>query len=91
MVLTLTCSAALFSAVLGRFEDGGTSELSEREEGLLEGFGESDGCCSKLPDTAECTQGGIRRGCVNKRQGLGAGHSIILWIRCFTVSFLNVI
>lgn len=68
---TLTCSAAFFSAVLGRFEESGLSEVSEREEGLLEGIGESDWCRSKWPDTAEHThihtdtqahkQGGIKR------------------------------
>lgn len=89
MVLTLTCSAALFSAVLGRFEDGGTSELSEREEGLLEGFGESDGCCSKLPDTAGCTQGGRNkeRMCQHKtRTGSRSFNNNV-----DKVSFLNVI
>lgn len=50
---TLTCSAALFSAVLGRFEESGLSEVSDREEGLLEGTGESVWCRSKWLDTAE--------------------------------------
>lgn len=52
---TLTCSAALFSAVLGRFEESGLSEVSEREEGLLEGIGDSDWCRSEWPDTADGT------------------------------------
>lgn len=55
MFVTLTCSAALFSAVLGRFEESGLSEVSDREEGLLEGTGESDWCRSKWPDTGEHT------------------------------------
>lgn len=38
----LTCSVALFSAVRGRLEDSGLSEVPEREEGLLVGTGDSD-------------------------------------------------
>lgn len=48
-----TCSAVPFSAVLGRFKESGVSETSEREEGLLEGRGESDWCRSKWPDAPE--------------------------------------
>lgn len=47
-----TCSVELFSAVLGRLEDRGFSEVSEREEGLLEGTGESGWWRSEWPDTA---------------------------------------
>lgn len=62
--VTLTCSAALFSTVLGRFEDSGLSEASDREEGLLEGIGESDWRRSEWPDTAAHSHkhGGIKRG-----------------------------
>lgn len=49
-----TCSAALFSAVLGRLEESGLSEVSERDEGLLEGSGDSGWCRSEWPDTAAC-------------------------------------
>lgn len=48
-----TCSVELFSAVLGRLEDSGFSEVSEREEGLLEGSGDSGWWRSEWPDTAE--------------------------------------
>lgn len=52
-----TCSAAeRFSAVLGRLEDSGFSEVSEREEGLLEGTGDSGWWCSEWPDTAAGTE-----------------------------------
>lgn len=47
-----TCSVELFSAVLGRLEDRGLSEVSEREEGLLEGTGDSGWWRSEWPDTA---------------------------------------
>lgn len=47
-----TCSVELFSAVLGRLEDRGFSEVSEREEGLLEGTGDSGWWRSDWPDTA---------------------------------------
>lgn len=50
--VTLTCSEVLFSAVLGRFEESGLSDVSDREDGLLEGVGESDWCRSEWPGTA---------------------------------------
>lgn len=47
-----TCSVELFSAVLGRLEDSGFSAVSERDEGLLEGSGDSGWWRSEWPDTA---------------------------------------
>lgn len=44
MVVALTCSVALFSAVLGRLEDSGLSKVPDREEGLLVGTGDSVWC-----------------------------------------------
>lgn len=48
----LTCSVELFSAVLGRLEDSRFSEVSDREEGLLEGRGDSGWWRSEWTDTA---------------------------------------
>lgn len=50
--VTLTCSAALLSAVLGRLEESGLSDVSDCDEGLLEGT-ESDWCRSSWLDAAD--------------------------------------
>ena len=41
MDILLTCSPALFSAVLGRLEERGLSEAPDLEGGRLEGIGDS--------------------------------------------------
>lgn len=80
-LVTLTCSAVLFSAVLGRFEESGLSEVSDREEGLLEGIGESDWCRSEWLDTAahshRCTQ--TRRGKERRADMSRQGEDLAAW------------